>query len=46
MKKIILQITLVISTLLIVTNVKAQCPTITCSTDTVVNNDSGLCLQL
>ena len=43
MKKFILQITFVISTLLMVANVKAQCPTITCLNDTVVNNDSGLC---
>ncbi|MDT8411678.1 MAG: HYR domain-containing protein [Vicingaceae bacterium] len=43
MKKFILQMTLVISTLLMVANVKAQCPTITCLNDTVVNNDSGLC---
>jgi len=43
MKKIILQITFVITTLLMINSVKAQCPTITCSSDTVVNNDSGLC---
>lgn len=43
MKKFILQITFVISTLLMGINVKAQCPTITCPSDMVVNNDSGLC---
>ena len=43
MKKFILQITFVISTLFMVANVKAQCPTITCPSDIVVNNDAGSC---
>ena len=34
---------LIVSTLLMGINVKAQCPTITCPSDMVVNNDSGLC---
>jgi len=43
MKKTILKSMLIVSTLLMGINVKAQCPTITCPSDMVVNNDSGLC---